>query len=144
VRNTRLLVYRGRQPEVVAASEPLEEAPNDVVLFFAGSSVKQVQDSGKHSSLPESAIQRSYLLQKMIDEKSSGPVTLSLSEEMFRAWLSFLTGPDSETRHHATREKLIQVLQVCFTPFFAQSAPVLQCVSPACMFMYHCRVAACY
>lgn len=99
--------------EVVAESEPIEDP--DVTLFFSEGSVRQVQDDGKHSGLPESAIQRSGLLKQIMDDSAAGDVTLSLSEDLFRAWLSFLTGPDNETRQHATREKLIQVLQVHLT-----------------------------
>lgn len=108
-------------PQVLADDpEPLEVS-NDVVLFFSGDSVKQVQDNGKHTSLPESATLRSGLLQKMIKEATSGTTPISLSEDEFQSWLSFLTGPDSQTKQHATREKLIQVLQVTFRFIFCMS-----------------------
>lgn len=109
-------VCRARQL-LQSESEPLEEVPRDVQLSVSAGSVCQVRGDGSQAALPASATERSELLKQHVERGAFGPVSVSLSEELFQEWLWFLTAPESETGQHAARERLIHVLQVQLAPY---------------------------
>lgn len=85
-----------------------QDTQHGVVLSFTSGEVHMVMEDEAHWPLPVEAIQRSALLQNLVDENASQDLQIPLSSQAFKAWLLF-EGQGRDADSEAERVKVLQV-----------------------------------